>query len=196
MAIDRSDLHVLGARQLASLHGHWKTFLVEGAVLVVLGIVAVVLPVFATVAVAIVVGWVLLMSGLLGLYSSMRMQQAPGFHWSLISAIVALVAGVFVLVSPLGGALSLTLILTLFLTLEGIASIMLSLQHRQGFAARWSYLMISGVIDLLLAGFIVAGLPGTAAWAIGILLGVNLFFGGSALIAMAWHARGTPPLHT
>jgi len=50
-------------------------------------------------------------------------------------------------------------------------------------------MLFSGLVDLFLAGIIIEGLPGTAAWAIGLLIGVNLVFGGTALIAMALHAR-------
>jgi uncharacterized membrane protein HdeD (DUF308 family) len=85
--------------------------------------------------------------------------------------------------------LSLTVILTVFLTLEGVASIMMSLTHRHGFSARWALLLVSGLIDLILAAMIFLGLPGTAAWAIGLLVGINLVFGGSALVSMALQAR-------
>jgi uncharacterized membrane protein HdeD (DUF308 family) len=54
-------------------------------------------------------------------------------------------------------------------------------------------MLFSGLVDLFLAGIIFAGLPGTAAWAIGLLVGINLVFGGSALIAMALHARDINP---
>jgi uncharacterized membrane protein HdeD (DUF308 family) len=57
-------------------------------------------------------------------------------------------------------------------------------------------MLLSGVVDLLLAGIIFAGFPGTAAWAIGLLIGVNLVFGGAALIAMALHARNSVPAST
>jgi uncharacterized membrane protein HdeD (DUF308 family) len=63
------------------------------------------------------------------------------------------------------------------------------LSHRNGFSSRWSLLLLSGVVDLILACIIVMGLPGTAAWAIGLLVGINMVFGGSTLIAMAMHAR-------
>jgi uncharacterized membrane protein HdeD (DUF308 family) len=66
---------------------------------------------------------------------------------------------------------------------------MLALNHRNGFSSRWSVLLFSGIVDLVLAAIIFMGLPGTAAWAIGLLVGVNMVFGGSALIAMALHAR-------
>ena len=69
--------------------------------------------------------------------------------------------------------------------LAAFASIMIALEHRHGFAARWAMLLFSGIVDIILAGIIFAGLPGTAAWAIGLLVGINLVFGGTALVSMA-----------
>jgi uncharacterized membrane protein HdeD (DUF308 family) len=117
------------------------------------------------------------------------MRHAPGFWWSLFSAVLGVVAGIVLLRWPLSGAVSLTLILTIFLVLEGIASIMLALRHRHGFSARWGLMLVSGLVDLILAGLIFMGLPDTAAWAIGLLVGINLVFGGTALISMALQAR-------
>jgi uncharacterized membrane protein HdeD (DUF308 family) len=175
----------------ASLHAHWKLFLVEGIILMLLGLASVMLPLIATIAIALVVGWVFLLSGIVGLIATLRMRGAPGFWWSLYSGILGVAAGIVLLRWPLGGAFSLTVILTVFLALEGIVSIMFALDHKRELSGRWAMMLISGVVDLILAGVIGAGLPGTAAWAIGLLVGVNMIFGGSALIAMALHARGT-----
>jgi uncharacterized membrane protein HdeD (DUF308 family) len=184
-----SDVERIQAAATTSLSEHWRLFLGEGIVLLIMGLAAILIPPIATLAVEILLGWVLLLSGIIGLVTTLRMRQAPGFWWSLFSALTGLVAGAVLLAWPLSGTVSLTLILTVFLALEGIASIMLALNHRHGFAARWAMLLLSGVVDLILAGIIFSGLPGTAAWAIGLLVGINLVFGGSALISMALHAR-------
>jgi uncharacterized membrane protein HdeD (DUF308 family) len=193
MSTNKPDMERIQAAVATSLHAHWALFLTEGVVLLVLGVAAIALPLVATVAVAIVIGWVLLLSGVVGLISTIRMRHAPGFWWSLISAVLGIGAGVVLLRWPLNGALSLTLILTVFLAIEGIVSILFALDHRREFSGRWGMMLISGVVDLILAGLIFAGLPGTAAWAIGLLVGINLVFGGAALIAMALHARKTAP---
>jgi uncharacterized membrane protein HdeD (DUF308 family) len=127
------------------------------------------------------------------LMATFRMRHAPGCWWSLLSGILGVAAGVVLLRWPLSGALSLTFVLTLFLLLEGVLSIMFALEHKRQLSGRWGMMLISGVVDLILAGIIFAGLPGTAAWAIGLLVGINMVFGGSALIAMALHAREAAP---
>jgi uncharacterized membrane protein HdeD (DUF308 family) len=193
MSTSNADLDRLSSSVASSVHAHWRLFLTEGIILLILGILAIVLPPIATIAVEVLVGWLLLMSGVVGLIATLRMRGAPGFWWSLLSAVLGIVAGIVLLRWPLSGALSLTLILTVFLVLEGLVSILFALEHKRELSGRWGAMLFSGVIDLFLAGIIFAGLPGTAAWAIGLLIGVNLVFGGSALIAMALHARKLSP---
>ncbi len=189
MASNEADLARLQPSLANSLHAHWRLFLTEGIVLLVLGILAIIVPPIATIAVEVLIGWLLLMSGVVGLIATLRMRGAPGFWWSLVSAVLGIVAGIVLLRWPLSGTVSLTLILTVFLVAEGMATILFALEHKRELSGRWGVMLASGIIDLFLAGVIFAGLPGTAAWAIGLLIGINLVFGGSALVAMALHAR-------
>jgi uncharacterized membrane protein HdeD (DUF308 family) len=189
MSTVKPDFEKMRAVLSTSLSAHWKLFLFEGIVLVVLGVAAITLPLIATITIDIVVGWVFLLSGIVGLAATFRMRSAPGFWWSLISGVLGVVAGIVLLRWPLSGAFSLTLVLTTFLALEGIVSILYSLEHKRELSGRWGMMLMSGLVDLALAGIIVAGLPATAAWAIGLLVGINMVFGGTALIAMALHAR-------
>jgi len=189
MSTNKSEIERVQATISRSLHEHWRLFLAEGTVLLILGLAAIMVPMAATVAMEIVVGWLILVSGIVGLVTTFYMRQAPGFWWSLFSALIGTAAGIVLLRWPLSGALSLTLILTVFLMFEGIVTIMFALDHRRELSGRWGMMLVSGIVDLMLAGFIFSGLPGTAAWAIGLLVGINLVFGGSAVIAMALHAR-------
>ena len=172
-----------------SLHEHWVLFLIEGIILVVLGLIAIVVPPIATLAVELLFGWLFLLSGIMGLITTFWMRDAPGFWWSLLSGVLGIAAGIVLLVWPLSGVLSLTLVLIVFFTIEGIASIMYALEHKLELSGRWGFMLASGIIDLIIAAIILFGLPGSAAWALGLLVGINLAFGGAALIAMALHAR-------
>lgn len=189
MTPNPSDIDRIKVTVSKSLHAHWLLFIVEGIVLLVLGLAAIVLPLIATVAVAIIIGWLLLMSGIVGLIATFRMRQAPGFGWSLLSAVLGIAVGVLLLWWPLSGALSLTVLLTVFFVIEGVASIFYGLEHKRELSARWGWMLVSGALDLILGGLIFLGLPGTAAWAIGLLVGINMVFGGSAIISMALLAR-------
>lgn len=177
----------------SALHQHWVFFLVEGVVLLVLGATAIVLAPLATVAVTILIGWLLLVSGVIGLFTSIWMRQAPGFWWALLSALLGIVVGVMLLGSPLTGAVSLTIVLVGFFIIEGVVTIMFALDHRRELSGQWAWMLVSGLIDLVLGVMIFTGLPSTAAWALGLLVGLNMLFGGSALIAMAMTARKAVP---
>jgi uncharacterized membrane protein HdeD (DUF308 family) len=169
-----------------SLHDHWVLFLAEGIVLVILGLAALFMS--RTLAVDYLFGWLFLISGITGMVTTLRTRELPGFNGSLASALLGIIAGLLLLLSP-NGVLSLTLILIVFFVVEGVASIMFALDHKREQSGQWSWMMVSGIIDLCLATIILIGLPGSAKWALGWLVGVNLIFGGVALVAMALHAR-------
>jgi uncharacterized membrane protein HdeD (DUF308 family) len=166
---------------------HRGMFLFEGILLSTLGVIAVLVPAIASIAATLFFGWILLCSGILGLFTTFRGRQLPGFWWSLLSAITAIVAGVLLIGWPVQGLFSLTSVLIAFLLVEGAVTIFYALEHRTG-PVRWGYMLASGVIDLVLGLILFAGLPGTAIWALGLLIGINLFFGGWALILMALSA--------
>lgn len=171
------------------VRGHWKLFLVEGIILVALGFVAVAVPMVAGLAVAILFGWLFLISGIVGLITSFAMRRAPGFWWSLLSAVLAIVVGGWLLVQPTLGLVSLTYLLIAFFIVEGIATIMFALEHRGALSGRWEWMLVSGIVDLFLAAVILMGLPGTIAWALGLIVGINLVFGGASMIGMAFAAH-------
>ena len=173
----------------STIREHFTLFLIEGIVLIVLGALAILLPPIATIAVTIILGWIFLVSGIMGLVATFGARGAPGFWWALVSAVLAIAAGLVLLVQPASGALSLTLVMIAFFIVEGVATIMYALEHRRELSGRWEWMLASGIIDLTLAAIILTGFPGTAAWALGLLLGVNLLFGGTALVAMALQAR-------
>ena len=196
MSTDSGGASELQRALTQSIREHWGLFLTEGIVLVVLGILAIIIPPIATIAVTIFLGWLFLISGIVGLVTTFWARHAPGFWWSLLSAVLAIAAGIVLLGWPLPGAVSLTLLLIAFFIIEGVLSILYAFEHKKELSGRWGWMLISGIIDLILAAIIWGGLPGTAAWALGLLVGINMLFGGSAMIAMALHARSADPTTT
>src|SRR5919197_1399883 len=96
-------------RQLAlTIHAHWKLFLAQGIVMMVLGFLAVAVPVLATLAVEIFVGWLFFIAGIFRAISVWRSRQMPGFAWSLLTAVLAIVLGLVLILRPLAGVLTLT----------------------------------------------------------------------------------------
>jgi uncharacterized membrane protein HdeD (DUF308 family) len=172
-----------------AIRAHWLLFLIEGIILVILGLAAIIVPPIATLAFAIIIGWLFLISGIVGLITTFWMRHAPGFWWALLSAVIGIAAGIVLLGWPVSGAISLTLVLIAFFVVEGIASIMYAIEHRNQLTNRWGWMLVSGIVDLILAGIIFFALPGSAAWALGLLVGINMLFGGTAMIGMALAAR-------
>ena len=176
-------------RQLAStIHAHWKLFLAQGIVMMVLGLLAVAVPNIATLAVEIFAGWLFFVGGIFRAISVWRSRRAPGFAWSLMAAVLSVVLGLILIFRPLAGVLTLTMVLVAFFIIEGIASIVAAVEHRQHLRS-WGWVLFSGIIDLLLAYLIWQGWPSSAAWAIGLLVGINMLFLGLSLVMTALAAR-------
>jgi len=183
------DFASLEGRMSAAAREHWKAFLIEGILLVILGLAAMILPPLASLAVTIFLGWMFLISGIGGLIVSYWARQMPGFWWSLFSAALAVLAGLILIAKPMQGVLTLTIVVGAYFLAEGVATIMYALEHRRELSSRWSWLLISGLVDIAIAFMVITGLPSSAEWAIGILVGINLLFGGATLIGMALAAR-------
>jgi uncharacterized membrane protein HdeD (DUF308 family) len=182
----------LSTRLRRSIHDHWGLFLAEGIILVILGFAAIVVPPIAGLATTIFLGWMLLLGGVVGLVSTFWGRSLPGYWWSLLSALVAVFAGIILLWYPIEGLVTLTYVLIAYFIVDGILSIMLAIEHRRELTGRWEWMVFSGIVDLILAGIIIAGLPGAFAWALGLMVGIDLVFGGTSLIGMALAARRMP----
>jgi uncharacterized membrane protein HdeD (DUF308 family) len=183
------DIGKLQSEMNAVMKAHWKAFLFEGIVLALLGLAAMIVPPLASLAVTIFLGWMFLISGVAGLFATYWTRQMPGFWWSLFSAGLAVLVGGILLAKPEEGILTLTIVIGAYFLAEGVITIMYALEHRRELSERWSWLLLSGVMDLLIAFIIVAGLPDSAKWAIGLLVGINLVLGGASMVGMALAAR-------
>lgn len=186
---DDDDINQMRSAMRAMVRRHWMAFLIEGILLAVLGLAAMIVPPLASLAVTIFIGWMFLISGIAGLALTFWVRAMPGFWWSLISAVLALIAGIILLAQPAEGTYTLTLVIGVYFLAEGVATIMYALEHRRELSGRWAWLLIAGLVDIVIAFIIISGLPGSAEWAIGLLVGINLVFGGAALVGMALAAR-------
>jgi uncharacterized membrane protein HdeD (DUF308 family) len=176
-------------RQIAAaVHAHWKFFLVQGVLMMTLGLLAIALPNLSTLTVEILVGWLFFVGGVFRCVSVLRARRVPGYWWSLLTAVLAILVGLLLVLRPLEGVLTLTMVLVAFFMLEGIAAIVIALEFRRHLR-HWGWTLLSGVVDLLLAYLIWSGWPSTATWAIGLLVGINMFFLGLSLVMSAIAAR-------
>ena len=199
------DVNRLPDTVTRSVHDYWMVFLFEGVVLVALGLLAIVIPSIASSAATPFLGWLFIVSGVIGLVTTFWARHIPGFWWSLVSALLGILIGAVLIAhrsTDLYGGLTgwpletvgpLRMVLVLFFLIEGGASIMFAFEHRRQFSGRWAWMLASGVLDIGLASIIIFDLPGTSAWTMGLLIGINMIVGGASLIAMGLHARSGSP---
>jgi uncharacterized membrane protein HdeD (DUF308 family) len=179
----------LGAGLARTVGAHWKWYVGEGVLLIVLGLLAVLAPFIAGVATTLFIGWLFLFAGVAGLIFTYKQRAAPGFWWALLSSAVAVLAGLSLLANPLVGLFSLTIVLIAYFLVDGVLTILLGLEYRRDLSDRWVWVVISGVIDLVLAALLISGFPGTALWALGLIVGIDLAFGGASIIGLALAAH-------
>lgn len=167
---------------MAGVAGKSPWLTIEGVLLILLGIAALVMPLMAGLAATLVFAWILILTGMIGLISAFAGRAHAHLGWSLASAIVALAIGVILLFYPLAGAVALTLIIGAYLLLDGVVLIGLALDHRRRGIRPWGWLLASGLIDVLLAAFILFMSAIGSAVLIGVMVGLSLIFAGIALL--------------
>jgi uncharacterized membrane protein HdeD (DUF308 family) len=168
-----------------SVRTHSGLFVAQGVIITLLGVAAVIWPQVSTLAVDLYVGWFFLLSGVLALAMMFAAPNSSGFFWSLLTGALSLFAGVLLVWHPVEGAVSLTLVLIAFFIAEGVFQTVFSIHYRTVFPESWGWMLFSGIADLILAGLIIAGLPGSASWALGLIVGVNLITSGVAITMVA-----------
>lgn len=187
--LSSADIEKIRSDFSEAVRAHWKAFLIEGIIFLIVGFGAIIVPQFASIAITILLGWMFVTIGAVGVTLSLWARQMPGLWWSLVSAALAIAAGLILLVWPLEGTLSLTIVIGIYFLVEGIATIMYALDHKRELSGRWGWLMFAGVMDIVISAVIVIGLPVSAFWAVGLIVGINLMFGGASLVGMALAAR-------
>lgn len=172
---------------MEALSRNWGWLLAFGILMIILGMFAIGAPVVATVAVQIMLGWLLVIGGIAEGIHAFMAKDWRGFFLELLSAVLYLVVGVLLLVNPLLGAAALTLLLAAFLVVEGIFKVIMAMRVRDH--RGWGWLLASGVLSLILGVLIWAQWPASGLWIIGLLVGIQLLFTGWSLVMLALAAR-------
>ena len=169
---------------------HSGLFLAQGIIMTLLGIAAVIWPLISSLAVDVFVGWLFVLSGIATLALMFVAPRMSGFLWSLLTGALALFAGLLLLWHPVQGVVTLTLVLVALFIAEGVFQIAGAFAARIAFPESWGWMLFSGFVDLVLAALVIAGWPGSTAWALGIVVGVNLMTSGIAIATVAATVRG------
>jgi uncharacterized membrane protein HdeD (DUF308 family) len=185
MSLDAaSEVFREAMRETVKRYSLW--YLIEGVLLMAAGILAVIYPVFSSVAVIVLLGWLLIISGVLQGLSLVGTRQVPHFWLQLISVILAVLIGFLFLRDPGQGLLTITLLLIVFFMIEGISKVVFALTIRP--FPNWGWVLGSGLVGILLSLILWASLP-AAVWLIGLLLGIELISVGAAIAYLAWQVR-------
>jgi len=167
-----------------SLRNNHKSYFLQGMIVTILGVVALIVPAAAAELFSILLGAILLLSGLFQIWASAKL------HWrgvSYISAMAAIVAGFLLMFWPEASLLVLTVIVSVFLFVEGCLEIFISTIYAP--FSGWAWMLLSGIITLALVVLIYAGWPISGVWFLGVLIGVNFIFFGSTLMLMSNYAK-------
>lgn len=149
---------------------------VLGIIMVVLGLVAIARPLYATVASTVVFGWLFISAGVLQLLYTMRSPNIRGFAWKMLLSILFLGTGLYTINNPALSAQALTLVLGMTIFAQGAIEVILAFMIRP--ATRWVYLLIAGLAGIILGIFIWSRFPYSADWFIGLLVGLHLLITG------------------
>lgn len=169
------------ARQASTLSILW------GILLIIFGMVAIGSPFFAAVAVSTLVAWLIVLAGVVHVMLGVRTHGAGSMIWKVLVGLAYLFFGVYLILHPVLGVTSLTLLLALLFLIEGCLEIILFFNLRALGGSSW--LLVDGIITLLLGGMIYVRWPSSSAWAIGTLVGVSMLVSGISRVMLSLSVR-------
>jgi uncharacterized membrane protein HdeD (DUF308 family) len=167
---------------IESLHAKRGWFVGLGIVFMVLGLLSLLLPFVASLVTTIALGWLIVLAGLSEGYHALQNRGWSGAGWQLLSAVIQIIAGGYLVIFPLAGKVVLTLAMGAYLVAEGVLKVARALQHRGVYA--WGWLVFDGLLSIALGLYVFWRWPAVALWMLGVLVGINLFMGGSSMLLL------------
>ena len=172
-------------RETVKRHSLW--YLVQSGLMILAGILALIYPALSSVAVVLFLGWLLIIGGILQAISLIGARHVPHFWLQLVSVALFVIVGLLVLRNPAESLLTLTLLMIVLFTVEGVSKVIFALMVRP--LPNWGWVLVSGIAGIVLAFYLWSSIPVTAVWLLGVLLGIGLISEGAALAYMAWQVR-------
>lgn len=172
-------------RETVKRYSLW--YLLQGVLMIIAGVLAIIYPLLASVTLVLLLGWVLIFSGIFQGIGLIGARQVPHFWLQLISVVLSILVGWLLLRNPGGGLLLFTVLLLVYFLVEGTAKVIFALTIRP--FPNWSLVLVSGVIGILLALYLFANLRTVSSFALGLLLGIQLLCEGAAITYLAWRVR-------
>ncbi len=163
-------------------------FMGAGIILILLGVAAISMPLAASIAIEILFGWIFVISGVVTIVHSFRALNSGKCIFRLLGGIFYLAVGIMFLVYPMQGVLTLTLLLAILFTFEGVMKMAVAVKLRP--VSNWGWMLASGIAALILAAIIFSGYPGDVTWVLGLLVGINLVFSGWTMLMLSAVPKG------
>jgi uncharacterized membrane protein HdeD (DUF308 family) len=185
MTISDIESRLTETKQLVT--DKWGWFLALGIVLLLAGVAAIAFPFLSTIAAKIMLGWLFLIGGVMMIVHAFQAPGWQGFLWELIIGILYAVVGAYLAFFPLTGLLTLAIVLAALFVAEGVFEVIMAFRVRPH--EGWFWLLLSGIAALAVGVLIAMDLPGSAVWALGLLVGINLLFSGWSYIFLALAGR-------
>ncbi|WP_231190163.1 DUF308 domain-containing protein [Haladaptatus sp. DYF46] len=160
---------------------------IAGAIIVVLGFLAILFPFFAGISASVLLGALLVVGGIVHVGHAFSAGSFWGVIWQILLGILYGVVGIMFLANPVVGLASLTILAIAFFIVDGVVEIGWAVAGRGN--RRWMWLLASGILSLIVAGLLWVGFPATTEWAVGLLLGVNLLFTGFSMLMLGRATR-------
>jgi uncharacterized membrane protein HdeD (DUF308 family) len=147
-----------------------------GAALVAVGVAALVFPLITTLVATLFVGWLLIITGFMTLYVAFSIRGAGPFFGALLTALLSIAAGAFIVARPATGALAITICLGALFMVQGAFEAALAFEFRP--TRGWGWMLLSALASVVLSIIIISGLPAVSLITLGILIGVNFISSG------------------
>ncbi len=161
--------------------------MVWGILMFVCGMLAIALPWLSSIEIVLILSWLILIAGVWHIIFAFHSHSIGGFLWKFLVALLYIIAGLYLSMNPLLGVVSLTLVVAIFLVLEGVIEIVLYFRLRGLRHASW--VMLDGIVTLILGILIWKQWPSSSSWVIGTLVGISLIFSGISRFMLSWAAR-------
>jgi uncharacterized membrane protein HdeD (DUF308 family) len=171
------------ARAEAQIAQHWVWYLFLGIVSVLAGFAAIAFPHVSTIAAKIALGWIFLVSGIVAILHAFSAGEWRGFFLNLLIGILYAAVGAYLAFLPLAGILTLTVLVAALFLADGVLELIMAFRIRPH--RGWGWVLVSGLVAIAAGALIALQLPSSAAWVLGVLVGIKMIFAGWSFIALA-----------
>lgn len=175
--------------ELTKVRENWGWLVAMGIITVIIGMVAIGMPIATAIAIDLLIAWLFIFGGTVQFIHAVKSQSKRGRFLAIVTSLCALGVGILMLLYPLKGVLTLTLVLGTFFFAEGILRVAQAINMERGSGRGW--ILFNGIVDAFLGVLIWSRWPSSAAWLIGLLVGIDLMLSGWSMIVLAAISRKT-----